>query len=70
MIFHNPAGAPALACEHCGCRWFDRITGACYECGTTVPAEAIAEYERALTEFAARAPSPAAAGAAAADRPS
>jgi hypothetical protein len=54
MIFHNPAGAPELACEHCGCRWFDRITGTCYECGTTVPAEASAEYERALAEFAVR----------------
>jgi hypothetical protein len=33
MIFHNPAGAPELACEQCGCRWFDRMTNTCYECG-------------------------------------
>ena len=33
MIFRNPAGAPELACEACGCRWFDRMTNACYECG-------------------------------------
>lgn len=58
MIFHNPAGAPELACELCGCRWFDRITGTCYECGTTVPPEAIAEYERALAEFAASSATP------------
>ncbi|AVR89455.1 cysteine protease [Thauera aromatica] len=53
MIFHNPAGAPELACDQCGCRWFDRISGACYECGTAVPAEAVAEFERALEAFAA-----------------
>lgn len=70
MIFHNPAGAPELACEHCGCRWFDRIAGACYECGTTVPAEAIVEYERALADFAARAPALAAGAPTAGDRPS
>src|SRR5574340_388702 len=33
MIFHNPAGAPELACDQCGCRWFDRMTNSCYECG-------------------------------------
>ena len=44
MIFFNPSGAPELACEQCGCRWFDRMTGTCYECGARVTAEA-----RALT---------------------
>ncbi|MBL8485670.1 MAG: cysteine protease [Rhodocyclaceae bacterium] len=54
MIFFNPAGAPELACDACGCRWFDRMTGACYECGTPVSAESQAEYRRALEEFALR----------------
>ena len=53
MIFANPAGAPELACDECGCRWFDRMTGACYECGTEVPAAARAEFEAALAAFAA-----------------
>ena len=53
MIFRNPAGAPELACDECGCRWFDRMTGACYECGAMVTAEARAEYARALEAFAA-----------------
>ena len=53
MIFHNPAGAPELACDECGCRWFDRMTGSCYECGATVTAEARAEFARALEAFAA-----------------
>jgi hypothetical protein len=53
MIFTNPAGAPELACDECGCRWFDRMTGACYECGTEVPAAARAEFEAALAAFAA-----------------
>jgi hypothetical protein len=74
MIFHNPSGAPELACDACGCRWFDRmsapgrsqalmpervgaeacaVSGACYECGTEVSAEAQAEYGRALAVFAA-----------------
>ena len=26
MIFTNPAGAPELACDACGCRWFDRMS--------------------------------------------
>ena len=47
MIFTNPAGAPELACDDCGCRWFDRMTGACYECGAPVSAAARAEYARA-----------------------
>ena len=54
MIFHNPAGAPVLACDECGCRWFDRMTGSCYECGAAVGAEARAEYARELEAFAAR----------------
>jgi hypothetical protein len=53
MIFYNPKGAPELACEQCGCRWFDRMTGCCYECGTPVPSAAIAEFDRALQAFAA-----------------
>ena len=31
MIFSNPAGAPELACDQCGCRWFDRMANVCYE---------------------------------------
>lgn len=53
MIFRNPAGAPELACDECGCRWFDRMTGACYECGAPVTVEARAEFQRALEAFAA-----------------
>lgn len=56
MIFYNPAGAPELACDECGCRWFDRMTNRCYECGAEVPAGALAEFRRALEEFAARSP--------------
>ncbi len=55
MIFTNPAGAPELACDECGCRWFDRMTNRCYECGAEVPEEARAEFRRALETFAARA---------------
>ena len=54
MIFFNPAGAPELACDDCGCRWFDRMSGACYECGTPVGEESQAEYRRALEAFALR----------------
>jgi hypothetical protein len=54
MIFRNPAGAPELACDECGCRWFDRMTGTCYECGAEVGAEAQAEFRQALADFAAR----------------
>jgi hypothetical protein len=54
MIFLNPAGAPELACDECGCRWFDRMTNRCYECGAEVSAEALAEFRRALETFAAR----------------
>ena len=48
MIFTNPAGAPELACDECGCRWFDRMTNCCYECGAKVSPEAVAEFQRAL----------------------
>lgn len=51
MIFENPAGAPELACNHCGCRWFDRMSGACYECGEPVPREDIDAYQAALQAF-------------------
>jgi hypothetical protein len=54
MIFRNPAGAPELACDECGCRWFDRMTGTCYECGAAVTAEAQAEFRRELEAFAAQ----------------
>jgi DNA-directed RNA polymerase subunit RPC12/RpoP len=53
VIFTNPSGAPELACDDCGCRWFDRMTGACYECGTEVAPESQAEFRRALEAFAA-----------------
>jgi hypothetical protein len=52
MIFTNPSGAPELACDECGCRWFDRMTGACYECGTEVPTESREAFRRALQAFA------------------
>jgi hypothetical protein len=54
MIFSNPSGAPELACDQCGCRWFDRMTNTCYECGAAVTPENLAEIEAALAEFAAR----------------
>lgn len=53
MIFFNPSGAPELACEECGCRWFDRMTNRCYECGEKVPDRARAEFEQALENFRA-----------------
>jgi ribosomal protein L37E len=53
VIFFNPSGAPELACEECGCRWFDRMTNRCYECGAEVPDRARAEFERALEKFQA-----------------
>ncbi len=59
MIFHNPSGAPELACDQCGCRWFDRThDNCCYECGSEVSAESIAEFQRALLEFGAREATP------------
>jgi len=57
MIFTNPAGAPELACDECGCRWFDRMTNRCYECGAEVREESLAEFRRALEALdAARKP--------------
>lgn len=57
MIFLNPLGAPQLACDHCGCRWFARTEGnICYECGAEVTPESLAEYQRALVQFAAADP--------------
>lgn len=53
MVFHNPAGAPELACDECGCRWFDRMTDSCYECGAAVGEEALEEYRAALAAFTA-----------------
>jgi len=53
MVFTNPAGAPELACDECGCRWFDRMTDSCYECGAAVSVAALEEYRRALAAFAA-----------------
>ncbi|WP_332670912.1 cysteine protease [Aromatoleum sp.] len=64
MIFHNPKGAPELACEQCGCRWFDRMHDTCYECGTAVAPEAIAEFDAAVRAFAARAEAAAPGGSA------
>ena len=53
MIFTNPAGAPELACDECGCRWVDRTRGACYECGAPISEQAQDEFRRALEAFAA-----------------
>jgi hypothetical protein len=53
MIFFNPAGAPELACDECGCRWYDRVTVSCYECGTPATPQAQAQYREALEAFAA-----------------
>jgi DNA-directed RNA polymerase subunit RPC12/RpoP len=53
MIFSNPSGAPELACDQCGCRWFDRMANVCYECGAPVTPENISEIEAALAAFAA-----------------
>ena len=54
MIFQNPAGAPELACDECGCRWFDRMTDTCYQCGAAVSAENLADIRQALEHPAAR----------------
>jgi acyl dehydratase len=51
VIFENPAGAPELACNACGCRWFDRMTGACYECGEPVSTSDVEAYHAALRAF-------------------
>lgn len=53
MIFSNPSGAPELACDECGCRWFDRMANICYECGAAVTLENLTEIEAALAAFAA-----------------
>jgi len=53
MIFTNPSGAPELACDECGCRWFDRMANRCYECGAEVTAQNQAEFAAALAAFAA-----------------
>jgi len=62
VIFLNPSGAPELACEECGCRWFDRMANRCYECGAEVPERARAEFEQALEKFRANGGGAAAAG--------
>lgn len=51
MIFLNPAGAPELACNECACRWFDRMSNTCYDCGEEVPEEDVKEYETALEAY-------------------
>lgn len=51
MIFYNPSGAPELACNDCGCRWFDRMTNSCYECGAEVAEEDVVEYQAELRDF-------------------
>jgi hypothetical protein len=53
MIFTNPSGAPELACDECGCRWFDRRGGTCYECGAPITPEAQDEFRRAIEAHAA-----------------
>jgi ribosomal protein L37E len=53
MIFRNPAGAPELACDECGCRWFDRMTNTCYHCGAPVSDEARKEFQKALSDYQA-----------------
>ena len=50
MIFFNPSGAPELACNECGCRWFDRMAHRCYECGAEVPDAARAEAPGAVLQ--------------------
>jgi len=54
VIFANPAGAPELACDECGCRWFDRRTNRCYECGAPVSDEQREAFRKALAEFQER----------------
>jgi hypothetical protein len=51
VIFTNPSGAPELACNECGCRWFDRMSNCCYECGAVVPAADTEEFRQALEAF-------------------
>jgi ribosomal protein L37E len=63
VIFLNPRGAPELACDECGCRWFDRMTNSCYECGAPVTEAMTRAYAEALAAFGerrgAQAPDPA-----------
>lgn len=54
MIFRNPAGAPELGCDACGCRWFDRMTDRCYECGTPLPAGEARRFVEAAEAWLAR----------------
>ena len=54
VIFRNPAGAPELACDQCGCRWFDRMTNTCYECGAPVTDDNLEEIRRTLEEYQAQ----------------
>jgi len=53
VIFRNPSGAPELACNACGCRWFDRMTNACYECGEPVAASDVDAFEQAIEHWSA-----------------
>jgi hypothetical protein len=53
MIFYNPSGAPELACNACGCRWFDRMSNTCYECGEPVPREDVDAFARAIAQWQA-----------------
>ena len=59
MIFANPSGAPELACDACGCRWFDRMANACYECGAPVREAMVREFDEALRAFQERGKAPA-----------
>lgn len=54
MIFRNPAGAPELGCDACGCRWFDRMTDTCYECGTPLAAGEALRFVEAAQAWQAR----------------
>ena len=54
MIFRNPSGAPELACDACGCRWFNRMTNSCYECGAPVPPEEVQRFAEVAAQWAAR----------------
>jgi len=54
VIFANPAGAPELACDECGCRWFDRRTDTCYECGAAVSEESREAFRQALENWGQR----------------
>jgi hypothetical protein len=54
MIFNNPSGAPELACNECGCRWFDRMRNCCYECGAKMSEGDQKEFEEALRAFDAK----------------